>query len=71
VRDTEFFASLSKTLQAVHTNLNFKLANKYLSFLQERGLVEKHDGCYKVTREGGEYLKKARELRIWVTVRHG
>ena len=57
----------TKTKIVHATNLNFKLANKYLSFLQERGLVEKHDGCYKVTREGEEYLKKARELRIWVT----
>ena len=54
--------------QIVHAaNLNFKLAGRYLSFLQERGLLEKRNGCYKVTREGREYLKKARELRIWVT----
>lgn len=54
--------------QIVHAaNLNFKLAGRYLSFLQEHGLLEKRDGCYKVTREGREYLKKARELRIWVT----
>ena len=57
----------TKTKIVNATNLNFKLADKYLSFLQEHGLVEKHDGCYKATIEGGEYLKKARELQIWVT----
>jgi len=57
----------TKTKIVHAANLNFTLAGKYLSFLQERGLVEKHDGCYKVTREGAEYLKKAKELRIWVT----
>jgi len=57
----------TKTKIVHAANLNFKLADKYLSFLQEHGLVEKHDGCYKVTREGKEYLKKARELQIWVT----
>lgn len=62
-------ATKTKIVNAV--NMNFKLANKYLSFLQEHGLVEKHDGCYKVTREGGEYLKKARELQIWLPARHG
>ena len=57
----------TKTKIVYATNLNFKLADKYLSFLQEHGLVEQHDGCYKITREGQEYLKKARELRIWVS----
>ena len=57
----------TKTKIVYATNLNFKLADKYLSFLQEHGLVEQHDGCYKITREGQEYLEKARELRIWVS----
>ena len=57
----------TKTQIVYAANLNFKLAGRYLSFLQEHGLVEKHDGCYKVTREGKEYLKKAMELRIWIT----
>ena len=57
----------TKTRIVHAANLNFTLADKYLSFLQERGLVEKHDSCYKVTRKGKEYLEKARELRIWVT----
>lgn len=57
----------TKTKIVHAANLNFTLTSKYLSFLQERGLVEKHDGCYKVTREGAEYLKKAKEVRIWVT----
>lgn len=56
----------TKTKIVYAANLNFKLADKYLSFLQEHGLVEQHDGCYKITREGQVYLKKARELRIWV-----
>ncbi len=62
-------ATKTKIVRAA--NLNFTLADKYLSFLQEHGLVEKHDSCYKVTREGTEYLKKAKELRIWLPVRHG
>ena len=57
----------TKTKIVYATNLNFKLADKYLSFLQEHGLVEQHDGCYKITRDGQEYLEKARELRIWVS----
>jgi len=56
----------TKTKIVYAANLNFKLADKYLSFLQEHGLVEQHDGCYKITRKGQVYLKKARELRIWI-----
>jgi predicted transcriptional regulator len=67
ILDTVSCGSNTKTKIVYATNLNFKLADKYLSFLQEHGLVEQHDGCYKITREGQEYLEKARELRIWVS----
>ena len=57
---------VTKTKIVYAANLNFKLANKYLSFLQEHGLVEQHDGLYKITKKGQEYHKKCMELRIWV-----
>ena len=40
--------------------------NLYWGLLQENGLVEQHNDVYKITKEGQKYLKKARELQIWV-----
>ena len=52
--------------QIVYTkNLNFKLADKYLEFLQDHRLVGQQGDVYKITKTGQEYLKKAMELQIW------
>ena len=56
----------NKTKIVYTTNLNFSLATKYLYLLQENGLIELTDEGYKMTKEGEEYLEKARELQIWL-----
>ena len=55
----------TKTQIVYTSNLNFKLADKYLEFLQDYGLIEQRGGVYKITKTGQEYLKKAMELQIW------
>ena len=58
----------TKTKIVYASNLNFKLADKYIAFLHNHGLVEQRGDVYKITKKGREYLKKAMELQIWLTV---
>ncbi len=58
----------TKTEIVYTANLNTKLADKHLKFLQDYGLVGQQGGVYKITKKGQEYLKKAMELHIWLTV---
>ena len=58
----------TKTQIVYTSNLNFKLADKYLEFLQDHRLVGQQGDVYKITKTGQEYLKKAMELQIWLTV---
>ena len=56
--------SVNKTAVVYKTNLNFRLAEKYLGLLQKQGLVENTVNKYKTTEKGKIFLEKARELTL-------
>jgi predicted transcriptional regulator len=53
---------INKTSVVYKSNLNFKVAHKYLELLQKHGLVEKRENIYITTEKGNIFLKKAKEL---------
>ncbi len=53
---------VNKTSVVYRTNLNFKLAEKYLGLLQRHGLVENTLDKYKTTDKGKIFLEKAKEV---------
>lgn len=53
---------VNKTSIVYRTNLNFKLADKYLELLQKQGLVENYSDKYKTTDKGKIFLEKAKEI---------
>ncbi len=55
---------VNKTAVVYKTNLNFKLAEKYLELLQKQGLVENRVNKYLTTNKGKIFLEKARELTL-------
>lgn len=55
---------VNKTAVVYKTNLNFKLAEKYLGLLQKQGLVENTVNKYKTTEKGKIFLEKAKELTL-------
>ncbi len=59
---------ISKTSLVYRTNLNFKLADKYLDILQKYGLVENKSDGYMVTDKGRVFLENAKEIVLqWET----
>lgn len=57
---------VNKTSVVYKSNLNFKLAEKYLELLQKQGMVENRDDKYITTEKGNIFLKKARELTLQI-----
>ncbi len=55
---------VNKTAVVYKTNLNFKLADKYLGLLQKQGFVENSVKKYKTTEKGKLFLAKAKELTL-------
>jgi predicted transcriptional regulator len=55
---------VNKTSVVYRTNLNFKLADKYLELLQNQGLVENKQDKYITTDKGKIFLEKAREITL-------
>jgi predicted transcriptional regulator len=55
---------INKTGVVYRTNLNFKLADKYLDMLQKQGLVENRVDKYITTNKGKMFLEKAREITL-------
>lgn len=55
---------VNKTAVVYKTNLNFKLADKYLGLLQKQGFVENRVKKYKTTEKGKLFLAKAKELTL-------
>ncbi len=53
---------INKTSVVYRTNLNFKLADKYLELLLKQGLVENNSDKYKTTENGKIFLEKAKEI---------
>ncbi len=60
-------AGANKTKIVYKTNLNFKLADKYLDLLQKRGLVENKLDKYITTEKGKILLERAREIASELT----
>ncbi|KCZ72502.1 putative transcriptional regulator [Candidatus Methanoperedens nitroreducens] len=54
----------NKTSVVYKTNLNFKLADKYLELLQNQGLVENRTDKYITTDKGKVFLEKAKEITL-------
>jgi predicted transcriptional regulator len=52
----------NKTSIVYKTNLNFKLADRYLMLLQNRGLIENRLDKYITTEKGKILLGKAKEV---------
>lgn len=61
-------AGVNKTSIVYRTNLNFKLANKYLGYLQTRGLIENRMNKYITTQKGKILLEKAKEVTFQLAV---
>ncbi len=57
----------NKTSIVYKTNLNFKLADRYLILLQNRGLVENRLDKYITTEKGKIILRKAKEITSELT----
>ncbi|MFA4936069.1 MAG: winged helix-turn-helix domain-containing protein [Candidatus Methanoperedens sp.] len=55
---------VNKTSVVYRTNLNFKLADKYLELLQRHGLVENRVNKYITTDKGKIFLEKAKEVTL-------
>lgn len=52
----------NKTNIVYKTNLNFKLADRYLDLLQKHGLMENKQDRYITTDKGKIFLDKAKEI---------
>ncbi len=55
---------VNKTGVVYKTNINFKLADKYLDLLQKQGFVENIVDKYITTSKGKIFLEKAREVTL-------
>jgi len=55
---------INKTSVVYRTNLNFKLADKYLELLQRHGLVENRVDKYITTDKGKIFMEKAKEVTL-------
>ncbi len=55
---------INKTSVVYRTNLNFKLADRYLELLQKHGLIENRFDKYITTDKGKIFLEKAKEITL-------
>lgn len=55
---------VNKTSVVYRTNLNFRLAEKYLDLLQKHNLVENRSDKYITTDKGKIFLEKAKEVTL-------
>ncbi len=51
-----------KTAIAYKANLNFNRAEKYLKYLEEKGLIENINGEYWTTEKGEEFLRDYQKI---------
>ncbi len=47
-----------KTEMVYKANLNFNRAERYIPFLEERGLMEISGAVFKTTEKGGDFLRE-------------
>jgi predicted transcriptional regulator len=52
-----------KTEMVYRANLNFNRAERYIPFLEERGLMEYSGSVYKTTEKGEEFLREYRMIK--------
>jgi len=57
---------VNKTSVVYRSNLNFKLAEKYLELLQKHGFVENRVNKYITTDKGKIFLQKAKEITLQI-----
>jgi len=57
---------VNKTSVVYRSNLNFKLAEKYLELLQKQGFVENRVNKYITTDKGKIFLQKAKEITLQI-----
>jgi predicted transcriptional regulator len=55
---------VNKTAVVYKTNLNFRLAEKYLLLLEKQGLLEKKSDKYFTSNKGKIFLGKAKDLTM-------
>ncbi len=55
---------MNKTSVVYKTNLNFKLAEKYIELLQKHELLENKSDKYITTSKGKIFLEKAKEITL-------
>ena len=55
---------VNKTSIVYKTNLNFKIAERYLKLLEIQGFVENKFDKYITTNKGRVFLEKAREITL-------
>lgn len=55
---------VNKTSVVYRTNLNFKLAEKYIELLQKHELLENRSDKYITTSKGKIFLEKAKEVTL-------
>ncbi len=52
----------NKTNLVYGVNLNFRMADKYLSYLRTKGFMEEKSNKFITTENGVEFLKKAKDV---------
>jgi len=52
-----------KTEMVYGANLNFNRAERYIPFLEERGLMGNSGAVYKTTEKGEEFLREYRRIK--------
>jgi predicted transcriptional regulator len=52
-----------KTEMVYKANLNFNRAERYIPFLEERGLMENSGAVYKTTEKGTEFLHEYQMIK--------
>jgi predicted transcriptional regulator len=57
-------AGVNKTSLVYRTNLNFRLAEKYIELMEKQGFLEEMSAKYITTDEGRVFLMKAKEITL-------
>ena len=57
-------AGVNKTGLVYRTNLNFRIAEKYIELMKKQGFLKNMSEKYMTTDEGKVFLMKAREITL-------
>ncbi len=61
-------AGVNKTGIVYRSNINFRVAEQYLGFLEKQGLIETRSEKYFTTTKGKIFLEKAKEITLQLEV---